>query len=227
VDNETHPALKLPSEERAAYLRIVASLAAADGIVNDAEIAHLRGACGDLGLSAAETGAVIAAAEEPDHAKLDEDVRLLRRSALRFTLLCDLLFIAHADDTYSDEERNEVFAIGDALGITEGQRLALNRYVTAVLKAGRARGFEVEDLKKLGGEVAAGLAATGVPIAAVAASGSMAGLSAAGITSGLAALGMGLGMTTGIGVAVGIGVASYFGVRWLAKKVTKESENGR
>lgn len=43
----------------------------------------------------------------------------------------------------------------------------------------------------------------------------------------MAALGMGLGMTTDIGVAVGIGVASYFGVRWLAKKVTKESDDGR
>jgi uncharacterized tellurite resistance protein B-like protein len=227
VDDEKHPALQLPSEERAAYLRIVASLAAADGVVSDAEIAHLRGACGDLGLSEAEIGTVIAAAEEPDQAKLDEDLRLLRGSTLKFTLLSDLLFIAHADDTYSEEERNEVFAIGDALGINEGQRLAVNRYVAAMLKANRARGFEADDLKKLGGEVAAGLAATGVPIAAVAASGSVAGLSTAGITSGLAALGMGLGVTTGIGVVVGIGVASYFGVRWLAKKVTTESDNGR
>jgi uncharacterized tellurite resistance protein B-like protein len=208
-------------------MRIIASLAAVDGNVSDAEIAHLRGACKDLGLSAAEMGAVIAAAEEPDRTKLEEDARLLKGSPLRFTLLSDLYFIAHADGRYSDDEGNEVTAVADALGISDEQRSAVDRYVKAVLKAGRAKGFEAEDLKKLGGDVAAGLAATGVPIAAVAASGSVAGLSAAGITSGLAALGMGLGMTTGIGVVVGIGVASYFGVRWLAKKVTKESDNGR
>ena len=39
---------------------------------------------------------------------------------------------------------------------------------------------------------------------------------------GAGALGMGLGMTTGIGVAAAIGVGSYFGVRWLYKKVAED-----
>jgi uncharacterized tellurite resistance protein B-like protein len=219
--------LKLPSKERAAYLRVIASLAALDGEVSDAEIAHLRRACKDLELTPAQMGRVIASAEAPDKAMVRDAVRQLAGSQLRFTLLSDLLFIAHADGRYSEEERSEVAAVADALGITKAQRSAVDKYVTAVMKAGKAKGVGAEALKKLGGEVAAGLAATGVPIAAVAASGSVAGLSAAGITSGLAALGMGLGMTTGIGVVVGIGVASYFGVRWLSKKLLKEAGNGR
>jgi len=81
-------------------------------------------------------------------------------------------------------------------------------------------GFDIlpEELKQLGGTVAASLGSAGIPIAAVAVLG-VPGLSAAGITSGLAALGLGLGMASGIGVAVAIGVGSFFGIRWLYKKL--------
>ena len=106
--------------------------------------------------------------------------------------------------------------------MSEKQVAAIRSYVEAVGKAGASDSASAKDLKKLGGDVAAGLASAGVPVAAVAVSGSVFGLSAAGITSGLAALGMGLGMTTGIGVAAAIGVGSYFGVRWLYKKVAED-----
>jgi hypothetical protein len=121
----------------------------------------------------------------------------------------------------------EIGEIADTLGINSAQQSAIDRYVAAMLRANKTKGSEADGLKKLGGEVAAGLAAAGVPIAAVGMSGSAAGLGAAGITSGLAALGMGLGVATGIGVALGIGVASYFGVRWLSKKVMKKSGDGQ
>jgi len=223
VEGEKHPALKLPSEERTAYLRVIASMASSDGKVSDSEIAHLREACEEVGLDPVDTGSVIDSAVEPDSAEIDAAIRQLAGSELKFTLLADLLFIAHSDGKYSEEERLEVVAIADTLGINTAQVSAVDRYVAAVLRASKAKGFEMDDLKKHGGEVAAGLVAAGVPIAAVGMSGSVAGLSAAGVTSGLAALGMGLGVTTGIGVVVGIGVASYFGVRWLSKKVTSKT----
>ena len=96
-----------------------------------------------------------------------------------------------------------------------GQLAAMIKYVEAVRQAQKSPSVDHEDLKKLGGELAASLASAGVPLAAIAVSGSVFGLSAAGITSGLAALGLGLGMASGIGVVVGIGVGSYLGVRWL------------
>jgi hypothetical protein len=109
------------------------------------------------------------------------------------------------------------------LNINGEQLAALQKYVEAVIKAQNS-GSGKQDLKDLGAEVAAGLASAGVPIAAVAMSGSVFGLSAAGITSGLAALGLGLGMTTGIGVVAALGIGSYFGVRYLYKKLS-ESKN--
>jgi small-conductance mechanosensitive channel len=133
--------------------------------------------------------------------------------------MTDLLFMALADEKFVEAERREIRALADALNLTDPQLAALEKYVQAVLKAGKADGVGAEDFKKLGGDVAASLAATGIPIAAVAVSGTVFGLSAAGITSGLAALGLGLGMASGLGVAVAIGVGSFFSVRWLYRRV--------
>ena len=83
-------------------------------------------------------------------------------------------------------------------------------------------GDSTGDLKALGRDVTAGLAAAGVPITAVAMAGTVSGLSAAGITSGLAALGLGLGMTAGIGAVAAIGTGAYFGVRWLYDSIFGE-----
>ena len=123
---------------------------------------------------------------------------------------------------YTYEEKAEVASIATWLGVNSEQIDAIEKYVNAVRKAVESDGANKDDLKKLGGDVAAGLAAAGVPIGAVAISGTVMGLSAAGITSGLAALGLGFGMATGSGVVASIGVASYFGVKWLYKKLVEE-----
>jgi hypothetical protein len=83
------------------------------------------------------------------------------------------------------------------------------------LRAVRLRGQNDSAAAQATKVAAAGLAAVGVLIAAVYASGSVIGLSAAGITSGLAALGLGLGMVPGIGVAVLLGTGVFLGVRAL------------
>lgn len=214
-----HPAMQLPLSERVDYLVVVASMAAVDGEVSATEFEKWREFCKALELGPAETGQVMSALEYPDKVRIQEVTARLRSSELRFTLMTDLLFMAHADDKYCEAEQREIRELADALNVNEAQLAALEKYVLAVLKAAKAEGVGSEHLKSLGGDVAASLAAAGVPIAAVAVSGSVAGLSAAGITSGLAALGLGLGMAAGIGAVAGIGVASYFGVRWLYRRV--------
>ena len=161
---------------------------------------------------------MIAAAERPDEVHVKQVVARLRSSDLRFTLMTDLFFMAYADDKLVEAEKHKLGELADALSITKEQRLAIKKYVEAVRKAATAQGVSAEELKQLGGTVAASLGSAGIPIAAVAVLG-VPGLSAAGITSGLAALGLGLGMASGIGVAVAIGVGSFFGIRWLYKKL--------
>jgi len=217
--DEKHPALGLPPAERRDYLTVVATLAAVDGVVDDAEISNIRALCKALELDANSTGAVLAAAEAPQEVDLDVIMSRLVTSQAKFSLVTDMVFLAHADGAYTEEERTEILAIAQKLEINANQVAAIEEYVSAVILAGQSSGVSAVDLKKLGGDVAAGLASAGVPIAAVAVSGSVWGLSAAGITSGLAALGLGFGMASGIGVVAAIGVGSYFGVRWLYKKI--------
>ena len=217
-----HPALELPASERADYLVVVASIASVDGVVHDDEISKLRRLCKDLTLSAADTGRVIAAAEQPDKVEIKEILKRLKNASARYTLVTDLMFMAYADGKLTSDERKEIDAIAESLSVTKAQLQAIEKYVKAVGKAGTAKGVTKKDLKKLGGDVLAGLASAGVPVGAVAVSGSVFGLSAAGITSGLAALGMGLGMAGGIGAVAALGVGSFFGVRWVYRKVVKE-----
>ena len=221
MSEERHPVLELPKAERVDYLVVMASLAAVDGEVSSPEIENLRRACKNLDLSGPETGQVLGAAEEPNATEVRKILGRMSNGQSRFTLVTDMLFLAHADGNYCDRERAEIGQVAGQLDVNDEQVAALERYVAAVLKADRAKGASGADLKNLGGEVAAALASTGVPIGAVAVSGSVFGLSAAGITSGLAALGLGFGMTTGLGVAVGIGVGSYSAVKWLYNKVVE------
>ena len=214
-----HPAMQLPLRERVDYLTVVASMAAADGTTAGSEFEKMRELCKALGLGPAETGQVIAALEDPDTVRIGEVAGRLGSSQLRFALMTDLLFMAHADGDYCEAERAEIRELSHALNVSDAQLAALEKYVLAVLKASRAEGIGGEVFKKLGGEVAASLAAAAIPIAAVAVSGTWFGLSAAGISAGLAALGLGLGMTCGVGAVAGIGVASYISVRWLYRRV--------
>jgi hypothetical protein len=128
--------------------------------------------------------------------------------------MLNLLELAWANDLLAPEQDALLVTAQAALGIREDQYRALWRFVRE-LRAVRLRGQNDPAAAQATKVAAAGLAAVGVPIAAVYASGSIIGLSAAGITSGLAALGLGLGMVPGIGVAVLLGTGVFLGVRAL------------
>ncbi|MFC1849556.1 TerB family tellurite resistance protein [candidate division CSSED10-310 bacterium] len=217
MEDEKHPLTPFSIPEKKAYLCIVASLASADREVSDDEISNLRKLCKKVGLDARSMGEVLAAAEDPDSAPLQEYLKQMAESELRFTLVTDMLFLAYADEKYSQDEREVVARIALELKVNSEQLSAIENYVQAVTDMQKT-GTSAE-MKKLGGDVTAGLASAGIPIAAVAVSGTVWGLSTAGIVSGLLALGMGLGMATGVGVVAVLGVASYFGVRWLYRKM--------
>lgn len=214
---QEHPLKKYSEKEKVAYLSIVATLVSADGEVSDKEIANIRALCKAVDLSAEGIGKIIAVAENPNTAPINQYINDLKSSELRFTLLTDMWFLAYADEKLETSEINHINEIGSKLNVSQEQIAALKKYVDAVIKASKAG--EGANMKDLGGDVAATLAATGIPLGAVAVSGTVFGLSAAGITSGLAALGLGFGMATGIGAVAVIGVGSYFAVKWLWKKI--------
>ena len=204
--------------DKVAYLSIVASIASADHNVSDEEIAHLRKLCKSVEISSKGLGTVISAAEHPSKVNVVKYIKDLSSSDLRFSLMTDIIALAFADDEFTSEEETKITAMAKTLKIKPDQLAAIKKYIEAVRSAQTSTGT-ADSLKKLGGDVTAGLAASGVPIAAVAIAG-YSGLSAAGIASGLAVLGLGFGMATGIGAVAAIGVGSYLGVRALYKKMT-------
>ncbi len=215
-----HPLANYPEDERIDYLSIVASVAFADGTVTDDEVSTLREFCTTIGIHELGIGMIIAAAEDPSDLDLEAIITRLSQTELKFTLLTDMFFMAYADGNVSPNEEGEIHKIAEMLRISRDQIAAIDRYVDAVISARHSGNAPKSDWKKLGAEIAGSLASAGVPMGAVAISGSLVGSgSTTGITSGLTALGMGLGMTTGIGVALSLGVGSYLGIRWLCKKL--------
>ena len=97
MDFDTHKALELPKSDRIAYLKVVASLAGADGVIGAKEIAHLRSVCEEFGLQEDEAAAIVATAQSPEQTEIVETIESLKGSPLRFTLLADLTFAAHRD----------------------------------------------------------------------------------------------------------------------------------
>lgn len=215
-----HPLSSYPEKDKTAFLSVIAVIASADNEVSDSEISNLRSVCKELELSPEGIGKVIEAAENPDSVPVKSYIEKLGTSDLRFTLITDMLHLAYADSTFSETEKTKIHTIAQTMGVGADQVNAMERYVKTVRKAMKNEKGTKDEWKNLGAEVAGGLASAGVPIVAVAASGSVVGLSAAGVTSGLAALGLGMGMVPGIGIAVAIGIASYIGVRALFKKLS-------
>ncbi|MGO9572357.1 MAG: TerB family tellurite resistance protein [Desulfomonilaceae bacterium] len=220
MSKEEHPLAGYPDSEKSEYLCAVASIINVDKPVSDMEIDYLRDLSKTVKLSDKSIGKVITAAYDPDGNPTKEFLERISGREIRFTLVTDLIFMAYADDDIVDAEVRYIKSIAVPLKVNDDQVAAMRKYVEAVREASKS-GSSKTDWKDLGGEILASLASVGVPIAAIAVSGTIYGLSGAGIVSGLAALGLGLGMTGGVAVVVGIGLGTYKLVKWLYEEITE------
>jgi hypothetical protein len=139
---------------------------------------------------------------------------------LRFAVIVNVVDVILADDLMEHEEKEFLDFLCAQLNITNPQKEAIINFVKETKRVIR-EGLDSNIAKKTIKNAVSGLAAVGVPIAAVYMSGSVIGLSAAGLTSGLAALGLGLGMVSGIGTAILIGTGVFLG----AKKILGDRNN--
>ncbi len=142
---------------------------------------------------------------------------------LRYGLMVNLIDTVCADDEFSPEEQEAIVLAQEKLGVDDEQVAAIEKFVDQ-MRTIRERGLDDNYAADATKAAASGLAAVGVPIAAIYFSGSVIGLSAAGITSGLASLGVlvGLGgMVPGIGLAVLAGAGIFAGVKTVLDKGDK------
>lgn len=204
----------LPEHQRVAFAGALFAMADADGAIDKDELQLIFELTDLDGISLAGKQTVLGYIIKPPafvdalapfaHAEL----------ALRCALMLNLLEVAIANDLVGENQERLIGVARRALSIDDARYEAIERFQKQMRQV-RLRGLNDNAAAEAAKSAVAGLAAVGVPIAAVYVSGSVIGLSAAGITSGLAAVGLGLGMVPGIGVAVLLGAGIFMGVRYL------------
>lgn len=211
---------ELPQDQLVAFYGLPFAAAAVDGKIDTRELMSIYQTLDLEPLDQDHRKAVAAFLVEPPDA--GDCLSILNEGCdeLRFATVVAVAEVITADDVITDEEEALLEDICKQLRVEEKQKKAILHF------AREARRIETEELSdgaagKVMKDAAGGLAAVGVPIAAVYFSGSVIGLSAAGLTSGLAALGLGFGMVPGIGIAVALGIGIFSVARSLMSKRKK------
>jgi uncharacterized tellurite resistance protein B-like protein len=229
-EEKKHPLEEYPEDERVVYLSILSAICYVDKEFSDKEKHHLDVLLKQLEISDEGKSKIyssIFSLQHEDRIANLEAIEELGNTELKYTLISDLCLFALSDSTFSDEEYQYILGIGALLGITQEQVDAIKS-----IQENLARIKDIppnsERFRLLIKDSAAKLAAVGLPVGAIAASGTVTGLSAAGMTSGLAALGafVGGGMLAGAVIVVpAIAVGSAYGVKKLFDAVWRDKES--
>ena len=229
-EQKKHPLEKYSENEQIAYLSILSAVCYADKEFGDKEKHQLDILLEQLKISDVGKAKIYSSVFNLQHedklANL-EVIKILDNTELKYTLISDLCLFSLVDSNFTDEEYQYILGIGEVLGVTQEQVDAI-KSIQENLDKVKDIPPNSERVKRLVKDSASKLAGVGVPVGAIAASGSMFGLSAAGITSGLAALGglVGGGMLLGAVVVVpAIALGTAYGVKKLLDVVWKDSKS--
>lgn len=224
-----HPLEEYSENEQIAYLSILSAICYADKEFGDEEKHQLDVLLELLKISDAGKARIYASVfslQQEDRLSNIEVVQNLGSMELKYTLISDLCIFSLADSKFTNEEYQYILGIGGVLGVTQEQIDAIKSIQENIIKI-RDIPSNSEKFKQVIKDGAAKLASLGVPVGAIAASGSVFGLSAAGLTSGLAALGalVGGGMLAGAVIVVpAIAIGTAFGVKKLLDVVWKDKK---
>jgi hypothetical protein len=235
-EQKKHPLEAYSENEQIEYLSVLSAVCYVDKEFGDKEKRQLDILLAQLKISDEGKAKIFSSVFNLKHEdKLAdlEAIQNLGNSELKYTLISDLCLFSLVDSKFTDEEYQYIIGIGEALGITREQVDAI-KSIQENLDKIKDIPSNSERFRQVLKDSASSLAAVGVPIGAIAVSGSVFGLSAAGITSGLAALGalVGGGMLLGAVVVVpAIAIGTAFGVKklvdlaWKSKKKPEGIKN--
>ena len=229
-EQKKHPLEEYSENEQIAYLSVLSAVCYVDKEFGDMEKRQLDVLLAQLKISDVGKAKIYSSVfnlQREDKLENLEAIQILGNTELKYTLISDLCLFSLVDSKFSDDEYQYILGIGEVLGITQEQVDAIKSIQESLYKI-KDIPPNSEKYKHLIKDSAAKLAGVGVPVAAIAASGSMFGLSAAGITSGLAALGglVGGGMLLGAVVVVpAIALGAAFGVKKLFDVVWKDKKS--
>lgn len=225
-----HPLEEYSENEQIAYLSILLAVCVVDKEFADEEKHQLDIFLAQFKISEVGKGKIYSSIFNLQHKDTQANLELIQNlgnTELKYTLISDLCLLSLIDSKFTDEEYQYIIGIGEVLGITQDQVDAI-KSIQENLNKIKDVPSNSERFKQVLKESASSLARVGVPIGAIAASGSVFGLSAAGITSGLAALGalVGGGMLVGAVLVVpAISLGAAYGVKKLFDIAAKKGEN--
>jgi len=124
IDNTTLQ--NYSSAERKAYIQAIASIATADRTATPEELEYVLTLSNEVGLSETDKESVMESANTANDESLFESLAVLKNSALRFSLLADLINFAEFDQQYHEEEKKNVEKIAAFLNINPQQFEALS-----------------------------------------------------------------------------------------------------
>ena len=116
--------------EKAAYLGALAALATADRKATEEEIGQLREVAEAAGISSEEERSIIDAAQDPTGNDLKKCLDTLKGSNLKYSLITDLIAVAKADDSYTQEEQRNIQKVARYMNVNQDQFSALDELVT-------------------------------------------------------------------------------------------------
>ena len=227
-EQKKHPLEEYSENEQIAYLSILSAVCYVDKEFGDKEKRQLDVLLAQLKISdigkAKIYSSVFNLQREDKLANLDA-IQNLGNTELKYTLISDLCLFSLVDSKFTDEEYQYILGIGEILGINQEQVDAI-RSIQENLDSIKDLPSNSERFRQVIKESVATLAGVGIPIGAIAASGSVFGLSAAGISSGLAFLGAGFGMLAGAVVVVpAIAIGAAYGVKKLFDILWKDNKS--
>jgi hypothetical protein len=229
-EQKKHPLEEYSENEQIAYLSILSSVCYVDKDFGDKEKRQLDIFLAKLKISdvgKAKIYSSIFNLQHEDKLANLEAIQNLGNTELKYTLISDLCLFSLVDSKFTDEEYQYILGIGEVLGITREQVDAI-KSIQENLDKIKDIPSNSERFKQVIKDSASTLAGVGVPIGAIATSGSVFGLSAAGIAAGLKALGLlvGGGMLAGAVIVVpAIAFGTAYGVKKLFDIIWKNDKN--
>jgi uncharacterized tellurite resistance protein B-like protein len=137
VQSETLLA-KYAEHEKAAYLSALAGLATADRQASDEEVEHLGEIARAAGLSKDDEQKIFEAAKDTSGNDLKKSLDVLKGSDLRYSLITDLIALAKADESYTDDERQNIERVANYLNVDQKQFSVLDQFVDKAAKDERS-----------------------------------------------------------------------------------------
>lgn len=152
--------------EKIAFLSLLIQIAKADGQLEEQEVQTIKEFIQVADLETTDQDAVVRLANMDSQIDVDANLSTLKGSPLKYALLLNTIFMAHADGVLEPEEIAEIERFSKAMDIQEGQVKLLNDFAAEIVAAKNTKATE-DDMKKIREKHVQGLLDSGIPKSAL------------------------------------------------------------